>query len=209
MSARLPAPCPSRWWLLLSLLLLGAAPGPRRGAAFYLPGLAPVNFCEEEKKTDECKVGAARRTTPPPHPALGGAGVRGEGGVAAVGRGLRSMSPLRSAGPWVGGGSGTASVSGGGRLWRTRWASARLGSGVARSSEQVCVCVCVCVYVCVSELTGDSELCARSVSAPRIRGCVRAKEGAPARSCRNSLISWLPKFSTFLEPWSVMRSCAF
>ena len=51
--------------MLLSLLLLGAAPGPRRGAAFYLPGLAPVNFCEEEKKTDECKVGAARRTTPP------------------------------------------------------------------------------------------------------------------------------------------------
>uniref|UniRef100_A0A8C2NPX8 Transmembrane 9 superfamily member n=1 Tax=Capra hircus TaxID=9925 RepID=A0A8C2NPX8_CAPHI len=54
--ARLPAPCPPRWWLLLSLLLLGAAPGPRRGAAFYLPGLAPVNFCEDEKKSDECKA---------------------------------------------------------------------------------------------------------------------------------------------------------
>lgn len=82
--------------MLLSLLLLGAAPGPRRGAAFYLPGLAPVNFCEEEKKSDECKVGAARRTTLP-SPALGGTGVRGEGGVAAVGRGLRSVSPLSEA----------------------------------------------------------------------------------------------------------------
>uniref|UniRef100_A0A3Q2I6V2 Transmembrane 9 superfamily member n=1 Tax=Equus caballus TaxID=9796 RepID=A0A3Q2I6V2_HORSE len=57
MSTRLPASSPP-WWprlLLLSLLLLGAAPGPRRGAAFYLPGLAPVNFCDEEKKSDECK----------------------------------------------------------------------------------------------------------------------------------------------------------
>lgn len=62
MSARLPASSPPRWQLLLSLLLLGAAPGPRRSAAFYLPGLAPVNFCEEEKKSDECKVGAAWRT---------------------------------------------------------------------------------------------------------------------------------------------------
>lgn len=60
MSARLPA-FPPRWTrlLLLSLLVLGAAPGPRRGAAFYLPGLAPVNFCEEGKKSDECKVGEA------------------------------------------------------------------------------------------------------------------------------------------------------
>lgn len=61
MSARRP-----RWlllWLWLSLLLLGAAPGPRPSAAFYLPGLAPVNFCEEEKKSDECKVGAARRAS--------------------------------------------------------------------------------------------------------------------------------------------------
>lgn len=46
----------------MCLLLLGAAPGPRRGAAFYLPGLAPVNFCEEDKKSDECKVGEAWRT---------------------------------------------------------------------------------------------------------------------------------------------------
>lgn len=61
MSARQPALFPPRWprLLLLSLLLLGAAPGPRRGAAFYLPGLAPVNFCEEGKKSDECKVGEA------------------------------------------------------------------------------------------------------------------------------------------------------
>lgn len=61
MSAGLPASFPPRWTrlLLLSLLLLGVAPGPRRGAAFYLPGLAPVNFCEEGKKSDECKVGEA------------------------------------------------------------------------------------------------------------------------------------------------------
>lgn len=61
MSARLPALFPPRWprLLLLSLLLLGAAPGPRLGAAFYLPGLAPVNFCEEGKRSDECKVGEA------------------------------------------------------------------------------------------------------------------------------------------------------
>lgn len=65
--------------MLLSLLLLGAAPGPRRGAAFYLPGLAPVNFCEEEKKTDECKVGAARRTTPPSPCPGGSRGPRGRG----------------------------------------------------------------------------------------------------------------------------------
>lgn len=79
MSARLPAPCPPRWWLLLSLLLLGAAPGPRRGAAFYLPGLAPVNFCEDEKKSDECKVGAARRTTPASPCPGGSRGPRGRG----------------------------------------------------------------------------------------------------------------------------------
>ncbi|GAB5566445.1 transmembrane 9 superfamily member 2 isoform X1 [Prionailurus iriomotensis] len=57
MSARLPALSPPRWsGLLLLSLLLGAAPGPRPGAAFYLPGLAPVNFCDEEKKSDECKA---------------------------------------------------------------------------------------------------------------------------------------------------------
>uniref|UniRef100_A0A2K5PVZ6 Transmembrane 9 superfamily member n=1 Tax=Cebus imitator TaxID=2715852 RepID=A0A2K5PVZ6_CEBIM len=58
MSMRLPASSPSRWpgLLLLSLLLLGAAPGPRRSGAFYLPGLAPVNFCDEEKQSDECKA---------------------------------------------------------------------------------------------------------------------------------------------------------
>ncbi|CAO2591932.1 Transmembrane 9 superfamily member 2, partial [Lemmus lemmus] len=53
-SASPPAPGPRL--LLLSLLLLGTAPGPHPGSAFYLPGLAPVNFCTEEKKTDECKA---------------------------------------------------------------------------------------------------------------------------------------------------------
>lgn len=47
--------------MLLSLLLLGTVPGPRPGSAFYLPGLAPVNFCTEEKKSNECKVGEACR----------------------------------------------------------------------------------------------------------------------------------------------------
>lgn len=64
MSARLLALSQPRWprLLLLLLLLLEAAPGPCPGSAFYLPGLAPVNFCEEEKKSDECKVGEAWRT---------------------------------------------------------------------------------------------------------------------------------------------------
>lgn len=65
--------------LLLSLVLLGAAPGPRRGTAFYLPGLAPVNFCENDKKSDECKVGEAS----------GGWGAGGRG-VGARGRGRSS-----------------------------------------------------------------------------------------------------------------------
>uniref|UniRef100_A0A8C0MEB8 Transmembrane 9 superfamily member n=1 Tax=Canis lupus familiaris TaxID=9615 RepID=A0A8C0MEB8_CANLF len=57
MSARLLVLSPPRWpGLVLLLLLLRAAPGPRPGAAFYLPGLAPVNFCEEDKKSDECKA---------------------------------------------------------------------------------------------------------------------------------------------------------
>lgn len=63
MSSRPPASPPARAsrLLLLSLLLLGTVPGPRPGSAFYLPGLAPVNFCTEEKKSNECKVGEACR----------------------------------------------------------------------------------------------------------------------------------------------------
>lgn len=91
MSARLPALSQPRWPgpLLLVLLLLEAAPGPRPGAAFYLPGLAPVNFCEEEKKSDECKVGEAWRTlsalTEGEPSFTRGAEVREEGGVAGIG----------------------------------------------------------------------------------------------------------------------------
>lgn len=61
MSSRPPASPPARGprLLLLSLLLLGTVPGPRPSSAFYLPGLAPVNFCAEEKKSNECKVGEA------------------------------------------------------------------------------------------------------------------------------------------------------
>lgn len=63
MSSRPPASLPARGprLLLLSLLLLGTVPGPRPGCAFYLPGLAPVNFCTEEKKSNECKVGETCR----------------------------------------------------------------------------------------------------------------------------------------------------
>ncbi|XP_020827424.1 transmembrane 9 superfamily member 2-like isoform X2 [Phascolarctos cinereus] len=39
--------------LLLVVLLAGAAPGGSR--AFYLPGLAPVSFCEAGKETSNCK----------------------------------------------------------------------------------------------------------------------------------------------------------
>lgn len=89
MSARLPTLSPpQRSALLLLSLLLAAAPGPRPGAAFYLPGLAPVNFCDEEKKSDECKVGEAWRTlsalTEGEVTLTRGAGFRGEGGVAGM-----------------------------------------------------------------------------------------------------------------------------
>lgn len=99
--------------MLLSLLLLGAGPGPRRGSAFYLPGLAPVNFCEEEKKSDECKVGEAWRSAPccrkgsRPGPAAPGSrvGVR-EGVEQWVGSSLARSSRGRQlrhdprGGPW-------------------------------------------------------------------------------------------------------------
>lgn len=40
--------------LLLIAAALAAAAAP--AAAFYLPGLAPVNFCEAGKEKPECKV---------------------------------------------------------------------------------------------------------------------------------------------------------
>lgn len=43
--------------LLAAVLLAAAAP---RAGAFYLPGLAPVNFCEKSKETPDCKVRAPR-----------------------------------------------------------------------------------------------------------------------------------------------------
>lgn len=94
-SASPPAPGPRL--LLLSLLLLGTVPGPHPGSAFYLPGLAPVNFCTEEKKTDECKVGEARRAVGRRGVAVGGvafrsggwrAGQAGQAGSAGRGRAL-------------------------------------------------------------------------------------------------------------------------
>uniref|UniRef100_A0A7M4FKW3 Transmembrane 9 superfamily member n=1 Tax=Crocodylus porosus TaxID=8502 RepID=A0A7M4FKW3_CROPO len=39
--------------LLAAVLLAAAAP---RAEAFYLPGLAPVNFCEKSKETADCKA---------------------------------------------------------------------------------------------------------------------------------------------------------
>ncbi|XP_020020987.2 transmembrane 9 superfamily member 2 [Castor canadensis] len=59
MSPKLPASSPPRGPRLLRLsllLLLGMVPGPRPGSAFYLPGLAPVNFCDKDKESDECKA---------------------------------------------------------------------------------------------------------------------------------------------------------
>lgn len=41
---------------LLAAALLLVAP---LGAAFYLPGLAPVSFCEEGEETESCKVRAS------------------------------------------------------------------------------------------------------------------------------------------------------
>lgn len=53
--------------LLLIAAALAAATAP--AAAFYLPGLAPVNFCEAGKEKPECKVspgGAEGRPLRPP-----------------------------------------------------------------------------------------------------------------------------------------------
>ncbi|KAI6078711.1 Transmembrane 9 superfamily member 2 [Aix galericulata] len=44
--------------LLVAVALSAAAlPPPPLAAAFYLPGLAPVNFCEADRETAECKSG--------------------------------------------------------------------------------------------------------------------------------------------------------
>lgn len=63
--------------LLAAAALLLVAP---LGAAFYLPGLAPVSFCEEGEETESCKV-RARPGGPGPSlcPARGsrGEGIRG------------------------------------------------------------------------------------------------------------------------------------
>lgn len=51
---RLRLALPGLRWLLALGLLLGLQ--VTRSAAFYLPGLAPVNFCEEAQETATCKV---------------------------------------------------------------------------------------------------------------------------------------------------------
>lgn len=41
---------------LLIVAALAATAPPHPAAGFYLPGLAPVNFCEPSKEKPECKV---------------------------------------------------------------------------------------------------------------------------------------------------------
>jgi len=50
--------------LLIAAALAVTAPPPP-AAGFYLPGLAPVNFCEPSKEKPECKV------SPPERPGAG------------------------------------------------------------------------------------------------------------------------------------------
>ncbi|XP_011224134.1 transmembrane 9 superfamily member 2 isoform X1 [Ailuropoda melanoleuca] len=54
---RLRLALPGLRWLLALGLLLGLQ--VTRSAAFYLPGLAPVNFCEEAQETATCKSSVA------------------------------------------------------------------------------------------------------------------------------------------------------
>lgn len=46
--------------LLIAAALAAAAAPPHPAAGFYLPGLAPVNFCEAGKEKAECRVRARR-----------------------------------------------------------------------------------------------------------------------------------------------------
>lgn len=63
--------------LLIAAALVAAAHPP--AAAFYLPGLAPVNFCDADQEKPECKVGLREGAT----------GADPEGGDPEVGnRGL-------------------------------------------------------------------------------------------------------------------------
>lgn len=50
---------PKRRAVQLLLLLLSSSVGPSQ--AFYLPGLAPVNFCEADQRSAKCPVGVWRR----------------------------------------------------------------------------------------------------------------------------------------------------
>ena len=45
----------SKSQLRISLLVVVALFSPAIVNAFYLPGLAPVNFCEEDKASETCK----------------------------------------------------------------------------------------------------------------------------------------------------------
>lgn len=65
--------------LLVAALLLVAP----LGAAFYLPGLAPVSFCEESEQTESCKVRARTGGPDVGHPfAVPHAGLPRRGGSA-------------------------------------------------------------------------------------------------------------------------------
>lgn len=55
---------------VLVLLLALSASLPSPGAAFYLPGLAPVSFCEPGKETTDCKVSCDIRGLPTTHTSL-------------------------------------------------------------------------------------------------------------------------------------------
>lgn len=96
--------------LLLIAAALAAATAP--AAAFYLPGLAPVNFCEAGKEKPECKVSPGGAEGRPPRPPGCGAAL----GVVPLLRGLRrgvcpeGLEPPRHAVPGLSGGAGAVAA---------------------------------------------------------------------------------------------------
>lgn len=79
--------------LIAAALAAAALPAPP-AAAFYLPGLAPVNFCDADQEKPECKVGLRGSRGP----AGGAADPEGEPGPAVALRGEGGLGAARAPG---------------------------------------------------------------------------------------------------------------
>lgn len=215
MSGWLSASSPPRWprLLLLSLLLLGATPGPRLGAAFYLPGLAPVNFCEEEKKSDECKVGEALWTSECPvgrgnFPLQKSWGSRGRGRssgwsqMSPVALGLVLAEDLRLwNGPCRGLDSGGLWASGSSPVWRTRL-------------HQLLYSVFLEQGPCIYDVPLELDACMSAASVPRVRVYAHSPVSrTPSEWKTRSFSNFCSVASCFILLYEnsslVMRACSF